>query len=86
MSHCNRQITHLHNSMEHTVVYNSSIEFPQINTLVSSANRFTAIKPLPNFCMSFTAIKYKIGPSIDPCGTPQVTFLVLDWQSLTTMY
>ena len=63
----------------------SSMVFPDIAKLVSSANRtginFVNISP-----RSFMYAKNNKGPKIDPCGTPHVISSVLDFDLLNVQY
>ena len=54
------------------------------NTVVSSANdsKFKDVE----LCMSLIYNKNKIGPSMEPCGTPQFILGRLDFIPLNSMY
>ena len=74
----------LSSSLE-TVLHISEISLPVYKKFVSFANIMHFIKD-ETVCMSFTYIINKIGPNIEPWGTPHVTFIHVEFVSLIETY
>ena len=63
------------------VTHIDSASLPDINRLVSSADN-TDQKAFDTTATSLTYNKNNSGPSIDPCGTPQVVYSLVDFMAL----
>ena len=81
--HCNHSWTLVNSSLITVAIFCGF--FPVKNILVSSANNIDMLAP-DTVDKSLTYIKKSNGPSIEPCGTPQLIFSVLDLLPLYVTY